>query len=100
MGSLEKLPDSPTDSPGSRAREAKVVNTASNNKKKLQALHNQVQSIREEMKTKGKKFKFTILTLKPLVRWKMNSANHVNANPKRGDAVPTSKPNLLKSSAS
>ena len=45
------------------------------------------------MEKKDDQFKLTIRTLKPLVKYKMASANYVK--PKKGDAVPTSKADLL-----
>ena len=77
------------------AREAKAAKAAEKRRKDLHDLREQVKDTRREIEKKGTKFKFTILTLKPLVKWKMLSANYQKPKPPKKDSVPTKKDLLL-----
>ena len=75
-----------------RAREAKEAKAVSNSKKKLRNLQSQVKNFRKGMRKQGEKFKHTINSLKPLVRWKMASSAYKK---EKKDAIPTKKADLL-----
>ena len=78
------------------AREAKAAAAAGKRRKNLLDLRDQVQQVQKEIKEKGKKFKWTICTLKPIVRWKLLLPFYKKPKDKKRDAVPTLKPLLLK----
>ena len=75
-----------------RAREAKEAEAVSNSKKKPRDLQSQVKNVRKGMRKQGEKFKHTINSLKPLVRWKMASSAYKK---EKKDAIPTKKADLL-----
>ena len=75
-----------------RAREAKEAEAVSNSKKKFRNLQSQVKNVRKGMRKQGEKFKHTINSLKPLVRWKMASSAYKK---EKKDAIPTKKADLL-----
>ena len=77
------------------AREEKEAAAVGKHRKNLRDLREQVQDTRSQIVKKGNKFKHTIQTLKPLVKWKMLSANYKKHKPPKKNSIPTERAKLL-----